>query len=198
VLRLQSRILKATLFYFRYSLPPVLFLIAPVFLILAQLNLYFSLRPLKSGEMALVKARFASLRVDQPDARLLEVSGGVHVDSDGVWIQSDEEVSWRIKAAGPGHHTLTVRSGNAAVQKEIVIGGKWDRVSHLRSGSLLDVLLYPGEDPIETDTGISSIEVTYPSLELELLGWKLHWMIIFIIFSLASAFLFRRSLGVEF
>jgi hypothetical protein len=197
VLRLQGRILRATLVYFRYSFRPILILIVPVFLILAQLNLYFSLRPLQEGETALVKAKLHSLSIGGADEPQLEASEVVRVETPGVRIEAEREVAWRIRAVESGHHRVIVRRGSEKVEKALVVGGRWDRVSHLRTDSLLDLLLYPGEDAIFGEAGINSIEVTYPSLRLRLFGWDVHWIVLFLVISLASAFILKRPMGVE-
>ena len=42
------------------------------------------------------------------------------------------------------------------------------------------------------------IEVRYPSLEIDAFGWKMPWIVVFLLVSSAVALLLRRRAGVEF
>ena len=60
----------------------------------------------------------------------------------------------------------------------------------------LDVLLYPGEPPIRSQT-VESIEIRHEPLDVNLFGWSIHWLVVFFVLSVLSGFAFRRVLGVE-
>lgn len=196
VLRLQLAILTDTGLYLRYSLLPVLVLFVPVVLILAQLNLYFDLRPLRPGEKTLVK-----VKVQDPSevADLeLKVPEGVAIEIPPVRLESEKEVVWRIRATASGQHTVTVVCDTSEVAKSLAVGEKWMMVPSLATRSVLDGILFPGEPLIGSGGCIESIEIGYRPAELELLGWNVHWLLLFLVLSIASAFLFKRPLGIEF
>ncbi|MDA2931050.1 hypothetical protein MYX84_14075 [Acidobacteria bacterium AH-259-O06] len=196
VLRLQGRILRDTLTYMNYSIIPMLVLIVPLLLIIVQLNLHFSLRPLKPGESAVLKARLIHTVVLQENISL-ENPSGVKVETPGVRIDSEGEVAWRIRAQQPGRHLLTVRVGEQTVEKELYVGDRWGAVSALRSNSLLDLLLYPGEARIDASEKVKSITVQYRPLPISIWGWNVHWLVLFFVLSILVAFIFKGAFGVE-
>jgi hypothetical protein len=194
--RLQARIFRQTLTYLRHAMPPMLVMLAPVLLILVQLNLRFAVRPLEPGESTVLTLR---LRQASPLAQDVElgVPPEVTVETPGVRIPSLGEVSWRLRVERPGRHTVTVRYGGDTVEKLLVAGGSWAAVSTLRTAGFVDGLLYPGEPPIDRASAIASVEVRYPPLPLALFGVGVDWLLFFFVASLASGFAFRRALGVE-
>ena len=42
------------------------------------------------------------------------------------------------------------------------------------------------------------IEVRYPSLEIDVFGWKVSWIVVFLAVSSVVALVLRRRAGVEF
>jgi hypothetical protein len=66
----------------------------------------------------------------------------------------------------------------------------------LRTGSPLELLLYPGEEPLDSRS-VRAVEVRYQPLSLTVLGWDVHWLVLFFVLSVASSFAFKGVLGVE-
>jgi hypothetical protein len=196
--RLQGRVMRQTLTYLRHALVPILVMIVPVIFILIQMNLHFSLRPLKSGESTVVNVTLRG-----PSALSgglsLEAPEGVTVESDAVRVPSLMEVSWRVRAEAPGRHRLVVRAGgDEAIEKEIVVGDGWGKVSPLRTGkSIVDKLLWPGEDPIPSSHSVQSVEVIYSPLSIRAFGWNLNWIFLFIVLSIVFGYAFKGVIGVE-
>ena len=117
LMRLQGRILLDTLVYMKHSLVPLLVMLLPVLLILAQLNLRYGVRPLEVGEKALVKIKVRDAAMIQRGLRL-ESGEGIVVETPGpgVRIPSEREVCWRIRAEKAGAYLLDVRTGAADSQ----------------------------------------------------------------------------------
>jgi uncharacterized membrane protein (DUF106 family) len=194
--RLQWRLIRDNAVYLRYAMLPMLIMLVPVLFILVQLNLRFENRPLEPGQVALVKVQVRDAQTIR-DGVTLEVPAGVTVETPAVRSEALREVAWRIRADEAGHHVMRVRADNGPVDKDLVVADRWGATSVLRSGGLLDLLLYPAEAPIDPATGILSIEVTYPYLPLKIFGFEIHWMIIFFVLSLVAGFALRGPLGVE-
>jgi hypothetical protein len=195
--RLQGRILKDTALYLRYAFAPMLVMIVPVLLVLIQMNLRFAVRPLDPGERTTVKV---SVRQGTPvdDGIALEVPRGVVVETPGVSAPELGEVVWRVRAEKAGRYDLVVRAGGAAVTKELVVGNGWGPVSTLRTGrGILDMLLFPGERPIEASQAVRAVEVDYPPLVIKGFGFGINWMIFFFVASIVFGFLFKKPLGIE-
>ncbi len=196
VLRLQGRILRDTVTYLRYSTIPMLVLIVPVMLIIVQLNLHFSLRPLEPGVPTVLVVRLTEPSVLE-EKILLQTPAGVRVETPAVRIESQNEISWRIRAEQPGQYPLTVQVGEETIQKELSVGQGWRAVSALRTNSLLGLLLYPSEAPIPSSYTVESIEVKYRPLQISIWGWKVHWLVLFFLLSIFFGFAFKGALGVE-
>ena len=196
LMRLQGRVLTDNLIYMKYALIPMLVLIVPVVLILVQLDLRYTVRPLEPGSQAIVK-----VIVNDPPALKsvqLEAPQGVVVETPGVHIPLQREVTWRIRADEPGRHELTVVAGANRVTKELQVGGGWGPISRVRTGGpFLDKLLHPGEPTIGRAQSIESIEVVYPPLKMSFLGFGIHWLVFFFIASIVAGFALRKPLGVE-
>ncbi|MFH1743006.1 MAG: hypothetical protein ABIH23_28710 [bacterium] len=197
VFRLQGRILRDTLTYMKYSVIPMLVMMVPVVLIMIQLNLRFSVRPLQEGRQTLVIAKVRDASVLN-DTIVLKSSEGVAIETSGVRIKSEREIAWRIRAEKPGQYSLVVETGNESVEKNLIVGEGWGSVSALRTGNnLLDVVLYPGEKPIKSSSPVESIEIKYQALSMPVFGWNIHWLVLFFVLSIVFGFALKGPLGVE-
>lgn len=195
--RLQGRILRDTARYLRHAFAPLLIMMIPVLIILIQMNLRFSARPLAPGERTTVKV--ALLEGAGPAVPVtLEVPAGLVLETPGVPAPEIGEVAWRLRAEKPGRYDLIVRAGEATASKTVVVGGDWGPVSTLRTGrSLWEMFLYPGESPLGPRQAVRAIEIAYPPLNIEAFGFGVDWMIFFFIASIVFGFLFKKPLGVE-
>ncbi len=197
VLRLQRRIFGDTFRYMKLALVPMIVLLVPVLLIMTQLNLRFAVRPVELGEAILVKAFMRNASVLDDDVTL-ETANGVTVESAGVRIPATREVAWRVRADAPGAHEMVVHVGEEALAMRLVAGDQWGAVPQRRTGrGVWDTLLYPGEAPILATHTVEALEIAYPTLELRVLGWTIHWLVAFFVLSLAFGFVFKGALGVE-
>ena len=103
VFTLQARIIALTLTYMKHSVVPMLVMLPPVLLIIIQLHLRFEARPLKPGEVALVKVKLRDASVlAGAETSLKGPAEGFVVETPPVRIESEREASWRIRAEKPG------------------------------------------------------------------------------------------------
>lgn len=195
VLRFQGLIFRDTFRYMRHSLVPMLVLIAPVLLILAQLNLHYSRAPLRPGEAAVLKV----VVQDAAHLRLLDLqaSEGLLIETPPVRIPALKEASWRLRAESAGQQTLTVGLGDRTFEKHVQVGESWQRVSEIRTRSAVLSILYPGEPMLPSSAGIESIEVSHRQASLRLAGWTVHWLVAFLALSIAFGFAFKGPMGVQ-
>lgn len=196
LLRLQARIMGFTLKYMRYSLVPMLVMMIPVTLLLIQLNLRFSARPLKPGENAVVKVKTREgvsiwdLALTAPD--------GVVLEAPPVHVEEERATSWRIRADIPGRYELAFRIGDQTIQKKLVVMDRWGSASGLRTGkSAWEMLLYPGEPGIPPAAGVESVQLQYPELKMPMFGWNVPWLVQFFVLSIVFGFAFKGVFKVE-
>jgi hypothetical protein len=180
--------------YVGLLLAPTLVLIVPFVIVAIQLEARFGRLPLSPGQTAVVTAEFpgeipSDVVLDGPEG------GEVTVETPGVRIPAQKEVSWRVRANREGEFSLIVRDGEREYAKRVVVGGGLQTVSAQRPNRIPDQILYPVEDPVD---GIERIRLEYPRAQVRLLVWETHWMVFFVLVSLAVALVARYPLGVEF
>ncbi|MCX6572024.1 MAG: hypothetical protein NT006_11525 [Candidatus Aminicenantes bacterium] len=198
-LRAQAAILKANLSYLAANLKPLLVMIVPLVLILAQLSLWFDRAPLGPGEETLVKVGLEEKADPVSLPMELETSPGLEITSPAVRIPDEHEVAWRFKATAAGPGRLTLRVGGLILVKSVAVGGKpLTKVSSLASrGSLWKQALYPGERALPAGTPVRSIEILYPAKSLSVFGHRVHWLVAYLILSIAFGFAFKGVFKVE-
>lgn len=196
---IQYQILIWTLKYLKHSVFPMIIIMIPVMAILIQLNLHYAMAPLGVDEQTLVKVKFRDAETLARDTAItLQTADGLEIETDGVRIPEEREVSWRVRGIAPGRFDLTVNAGDESITKTMAVGGRVEGVSSLRAGDhWLTNLMYPGESPIPKQSAIESIEVLYPPLDISFFGWGMNWMILFFVLSMIFGFAFKDTLGVS-
>jgi hypothetical protein len=61
---------------------------------------------------------------------------------------------------------------------------------------VLNLLLYPSEPALPSGAPVSQIAVPYPEPGLDVLGWRVHWLIVYVAISMAAAFALAKRMGV--
>jgi len=191
----QFALLWAILKLQRYVLTPVLVALLPMLLLLAQMGVRYQWRPVHEGESVVVKMTVDTGKVDENEITLsshpgVEVAAGP-VPGGGV-------VAWRLTGKEAGRHTLVFDVGGDRVEKEIVVGDGFERVSALRPReNWVDRMLHPVERPLPTGGPVESIEITYPSVDSYVCGadW---WILYFFVVSMAVALVFKPVFNVKF
>lgn len=211
VLAAQLRLLRENLTYLRLNLVPLLWMIVPFMLLIAQLQFHYGYDGLQVGERALLvvdlaPAEPAAAGGDQTAPRPpveLEAPAGVAVETAGVWVPSLRQVVWRLRADEPGRHELVVRVDGGEFTKSLFVadpqgGASWVRRSPTRRrAAILDQLLYPAEPSLPRGGPIERIDVQYGTAAISFFGlFDVHWLIAFLILSLAFAFALRNRFGV--
>jgi hypothetical protein len=192
-------ILLQNLRYLSLTLRPLLVMIVPLALILAQLNARFGFRPLEPGESVLLKARTAE-GVSLLQSEITIDSGArLAVETPPLRIEEEREVDWRLRAVSPGGGFVAIRLGGEDFSKSIQVGpARLKAVSPRRPGrSFFDALLNPGEHPLPRGSKLASIEVAYPPRRLSLFGLPLHWLLAFFALSLAFGLGLKGLFKVE-
>lgn len=195
VWRSLGALLLALIPYLLQMLRPFVVLLIPFALLFAHLDARYATRPLQPGERTLVKAIAAN---GTPQEWRLEAPAGVAVDSVSVRLPARREIDWRVRADAPGSYTLTLLAGTEHVGKRLQVGGLDGAVPVRAQASLPALFSAPTEVPIDSGSSVATIEVDYPAQRFLVLGWQLHWIVIFLVVSSLVALLLRRRAGVEF
>ena len=211
VLAAQLRLLRENLTYLRLNLVPLLWMIVPFMLVIAQLQFHYGYEGLEVGDRTLLTvdltAPGSEPAVDGEAAPrpgvALETPPGVAVETPAVWVPSLRQVVWRLRALEPGEHDLVVRTGGGEFTKSLFVeapegGARWVRRSPTRRrAAILDQLLYPAEPSLPRGGPVKRIDVQYRTASISFFGlFDVHWLIAFLVLSIALAFALRNRFGV--
>jgi hypothetical protein len=204
IARAQLDMLRHNATYIRLSLVPLVWMIVPLVLLIAQLQFHYAYGGLEVGRATIVTVRLtegAPLGGDGgaagADPVRLDASNGLRVETPAVWIPSLREASWRVSASEPGDHTLTVTVGGRSATKTVRASDRVGRRSPVRlEAGFVNQLIYPAEAPIDEGVAIESIAVVYPDAGVWFFGWTTHWMVVFFVLSIVFAFALRKPFKV--
>jgi hypothetical protein len=186
--------------YLLLSLVPLAWMSVPLVLVIAQLQAFYGYGGLQPGEPALITVQLSSgspSGVGPSTTLVLEAPPEVGVETGAVRLAGSNEVVWRIRPRSEGAYALTFREGGAAVTKSLLVSPALGRRSPMIvSGGLADQALYPSEAPLPAGSRIASIAVVYPEPGIDIFGWRMHWMFVYGVLSLACAFILARRFGV--
>ncbi len=197
--RAQGQILRANLRYLVLNLKPLAVMIVPLVLILAQLNLWFGSSPLRVGRSAVLKVELGPETGPLDMEFALQVPPQIIAETPPLRIEELREVAWRIKPEASGVFDLTIRAGEQAALKAVVVEGRpLQKISSLKvERNFLKEILYPGEKPLPSESPVRSVELVYPARRLSLFGLKVHWLIAYLGLSIIFGFILKRPFKVE-
>lgn len=191
----QGRILWAILRLQRHVLTPVLLMALPMLLALAQMGVRYQWRPLRVGERTLLRLWSASPGEVAATAKI-EPNSGLIVEVGP--IAGEREVVWRVRGGQPGRHTLRFDLGATTLDKEVVVGDAFQRVSALRPGRRwTEQLFHPAEPLLPASANAQAIELLYPSVDSWIHGAD-YWVVYFFVVSMAAALIFKPLFKVRF
>ena len=196
ILRAQMEILRHNLKYLGLSAVPMLWMIVPLLFVIAQLQFHYGYRGLRPGEDFIVKAR---LKEDPPSrpAASLQAPPGIEVATPAVWIPSERELAWRLRAREWGDYELKLRLGGQEYSKTAQVSKQVRRRSPERlTPGFWNELLYPAEPPLPKESSVASIALAYPEDAVSIFGWQVNWLVAFFVLSVAFAFALRGRMGV--
>lgn len=195
IMRAQLNILRHNLTYLRLWLVPMLWMIVPFALVVAQLQFHYGYEGLELGEQTLVKVQLKEGRASERPALALVVPDGLRVETPPVWIPSQGEMAWRMAAEEWGDYELEVKLGGESWAKSVRVTEDVVRRSPIRvAPSFWQMLLYPAEDPLPDGSPIESITIDYR--EVRLFAGVPLWMIGYFILMVIFAFALRNRFGV--
>ena len=204
IFRAQAEILRYNLTYLRLSAVPMLWTLPPLILVIAQLQFHYGYQGLEVGKSTLLKVELqtagddASWQEAPRPSLSLQTPAGMRVETPGVWIPSLGEMDWRVRPENRGDYTIEVILDGQSFSKSVTVS---DNVV-LRSPSrlargFLNQLLYPAEAALPAASPIRSITITYPEADVSVLGWPLHWMIVYFVLAIVFAFALRNTFKVQ-
>ena len=201
LLSAQKNVVLYNLKYLKHFMKPMLVLLVPVALVLLHLEGWFGYRPLKPGESTIVSMKMVGEHGKRMAQAVLSGEEGLTIETPPLRIPG-EEVDWRVRATEPGEHTLTFTIGEGEVWQKKVVVSSDGALARVAPGVAMTSLLWGSslrsdEGSPSLDAAAKFIDVAYPSREIGVLGWELHWLIVFFIFSTVFAFALKGFFKVE-
>ena len=200
LLSAQKRLLWYNGIYLSQALKPLLVMIVPMALLIIQMDAWYGHRPLKLGESTILSIQIPEEgRTGLLSAASIETERGVTVEKPSLRIFETGELDWTIRSEEAGVHKIRVTvAGHSFPKKVVVSGGRLARVSALSINSnFWRTILTPGVEPLAQNAFLKRIEVRYPSRSIDIFGLKIHWLIVFFVFTTIVAFAFKRMFKVE-
>jgi hypothetical protein len=199
ILRAQNEILRHNLTYLRLSLWPMVFLLPPLVLVMAQLQFHYGYEGLRPGQRALLEVDLAPEASSGARPRVtLDLPAGLRAETDAAWIKAESQLLWRLVAERDGDYELgLVIDGAPRLTKTVRVTPRTVRLSPERvDPGFLSQLLYPAEPPLPSGSPVRAVRISYPERELPVLGFRVYWMIPFFALSIAFAFALRGRFKV--
>jgi uncharacterized membrane protein (DUF106 family) len=182
--------------YILYAVRPMIVMMIPVMIILIQLAARYENRPLFPGEQAICSVY---LKQGIPaDSVILETGGGIRVETPSLHTIDDNGLHWRICAPEQGSWPILFYWNEQTIQKTVFVdSSRHTLAARVYSSNDLRTFLSPGEMSLRSSGFISRIEIGYPSQALSIAGFHVHWLIIFLIVSVAIGYTFKGIMHVE-
>ncbi len=193
----QKALLWANLRYIGLMLVPAVILTIPMVILFVYLDAFYGMSPLPVGREAIVTMKLTQPLVASEAPPKLEAPAGIIVETPAVRVMGEREVSWRVRPERPVSGYLRFVLSRHEIEKKINAGPGPRYLSDRRVASSKDLLWHPMEKRIH-DAGVEWIEIPYPPAKLHWLGLDLHWVVWFLVFSMAAALLLKRRFRVSF
>jgi hypothetical protein len=195
VMRATGMILLKNFVYLGNHMLPMVIMLGPFVVILAQLVANYAYDPSPRGAVELLRVQL------DPDAGItaraasLALPEGVALDAPPV-ATADHQVFWRVRAEQPGDHVLRVSIGGETYEKGWAVGGEARKVP-LRRLRGLEAILYPGEPALPADGPVLAIELgVHPRTLGPLPGGELGIVLWTFALSLVAGFAVKGVFGV--
>ena len=195
--RSQARVFCASFKLLFYSIVPMLVMIVPVILIMAQMSLWYQARPLLPGDEPVIVRLKLNDNLDTLPQVILESLPAARTMIGPVRVFTKKEIFWKIKPVEDGNYNLIFHIGDRRYEKQLAVGEGFMRLSPKRPGAdFVDILLYPLEKPFTSDFLVHSISINYPERDSRINGTD-WWIVYFFVVSMIFAFMFKPFLKVR-
>ena len=189
--RAQWRLLRDNLRYLGLMLRPALVLALPMLFLLMQLDCFYGRAPLPVGQAAVVTVQMKGT-LGLPE---LQAPAGIVVETPAVRVESERQLSWRVRPLREVSGRLRIVFPNGSFEKAIEAGQGPRYVSARRVSSLAELFAHAGEPRLPAGE-LAWIEVRYPWAGVRVWGLQFHWLVWFVLVALAATWVLKKRLRV--
>jgi hypothetical protein len=184
--------------YLRSILKPILVLAIPVVIVFLQLDARYGRSHLTPGSVTLVTVRLVEGKDPFAAAVSISPGPGAAVDAPPVRIGEAREITWRLRIDSTGTHYAAVSSEGSEYSLPIVAEPSHYMIGNGRSRTpFFEPLVHPALPVIPSASPIESVRIQYPAASYPFLFWNVHWIVIFIVYSLIAALAVKLLVGFE-
>ena len=196
-LKAQGKVFQGAFLLLFHAIRPMLVMIVPVSLILAQMGLWYQFRPLNVGEQTLVIMELNGDANSPWPVVKLDTNIAAEITIQQTKVLSKRQVYWKIKALEEGYQKITFLVDDQHIEKQFAAGDGFMKISPKKPAwNWAEILLYPTEKPFAPDSAVKSISILYPERISKTSGadW---WIVYFFIASMVFALIFKPFLKVK-
>ena len=196
-LNAQGALFKQGFKYLSFALIPLLILMVPCILIMAQINFHFQNRGLLEKEDAIIE-----LSLDDPDDLTeyeLKASSGTL--SPALRVDDELKIIWKYKNNNgtnlKDNVNLELTLDDLSLNIPLSINGKKPSLLTY-SRDFFEGLLFPSKFKVSKDfKEIKSISIKYPNANQTYLGVTINWLWVFLIVSILSGLIASKVFKIE-
>ena len=196
-LNAQGALFKQGFKYLSFALIPLLILMVPCILIMAQINFHFQNRGLLEKEDAIIE-----LSLDDPDDLTeyeLKASSGTL--SPALRVDDELKIIWKYKNNNgtnlKDNVILELTLDDLSLNIPLSINGKKPSLLTY-SRDFFEGLLFPSKFKVSKDfKEIKSISIKYPNANQTYLGVTINWLWVFLIVSILSGLIASKVFKIE-
>ena len=184
--------------YLAHALKPLLILGLPLTWALIQLGAWFTWQPFQPNETIIATATLNE-GVKTADLRThLSTSPEITVTMEAVHIPAQREISWRLEARSAGDGWLNLHVADRIQRIAIPIGIRPARITpKLFSPLSWHSLLYGAPAMLDLGGAVQSFHIHFPERRFTVGIWSLHWIVVFLVLTLAFGLALSIPLKVE-
>ena len=189
--------LRANVSYLRAVLPSLLILAVPVIILIGQLDARYGAGHLHAGDTTVITAMISGAPDTETADATLACGSGARVDAGPVRIPGAGEISWRVRIEERGTHDATIATGRGRYTFRLVAEPAHWIIGRTKGEGPLAALLHPGMPPLPDGSKIERLEIDYPGASYPLLLWRVHWLVIFLVYAAVGALAVKAAIGFE-
>lgn len=198
ILRGLGGALRNNMVYLGTIFVPFLIMVVPVAIVFTQLDQRYSRSNLVPGSNPLLTVQLKEGLNPFDTGVELTIEDGVVPRGKPVRDSVSRKVIWRLQVDVGGTHDVTVYAKGSSYTFPLVAESAYRMIGSERSASgLFEPLIHPALPPIPPDSPFQLIAVDYPAARHPLLGWHVHWIVIFLVYSLIAAAALKMLIGIE-
>jgi hypothetical protein len=189
--------LWSNLLYIRAILPPLLILTIPALLVIYQLDERYGASHLSPGETTVVTVGLSGGADPAGIDAGLVFGQGASVDVGPVRIPGEREISWRVRIEEAGTHEATLSVDGPSYTVRLVAESAFWTIGRAKRSGPLDAFAHPAMPPFPASSNIESVRIDYPASSYPLLFWRVHWLVIFLVYTVVGAVAVKLAVGFE-